>query len=60
MHRHTAAVLVGLILLGAAPAVADDVTDQINEALQAYEAKDLATAAAAPTSRASTARAATV
>ena len=48
MRAHAAAVLVGLILPGTAvPACADDVTDQINEALKAYDAKDLATAALA-------------
>jgi hypothetical protein len=44
MRRHAAVVLVGLILLGTAPcARADDVTDQIDEARKAYDAKDLAT-----------------
>ena len=46
--RAPAAILMGMVLLGlAAPARADDVTDQIDEALKAYQTKDLATAAAA-------------
>lgn len=38
-----------LVALGGAPAWADDVTDQINEGLKAYEKSDLSTAAAALT-----------
>jgi hypothetical protein len=46
--RTTLLLLIGMVLSGAAaPALADDVTDQINEAQKAYAAKDLATAAAA-------------
>jgi len=48
MRAHPAVFLIGAVLVGAAAsAQADDVTDQINEALKAYEAKDLTTAAAA-------------
>ena len=43
-----AAGLGGLLLLGVVPAaLADDVTDQINEALKAYEKKDYSTASTA-------------
>jgi hypothetical protein len=45
-----ATLLLGVLVataLGAAAARADDVTDQINEALKAYEKHDLGTAAAA-------------
>ncbi|HKW55628.1 MAG TPA: hypothetical protein VJO12_18205 [Stellaceae bacterium] len=46
--RHVAALGIGMVLLGAAaPVLADDVTDQLDEARKAYDAKDLATAAAA-------------
>lgn len=48
MSRQSAAMVIGMLLLGAAaPVWADDITDQIDEARKAYEAKDLATAAAA-------------
>jgi hypothetical protein len=48
MRASMAAVLIGAVVLGASPhASADDVTDQIDEAIKAYQAKDLATAAAA-------------
>ena len=47
MRTHAAALIIGVVLLGAWAASADDVTDQIDEARKAYDAKDLATAATA-------------
>ncbi len=47
MRTQAAALIIGMVLLGAWAAWADDVTDQIDEARKAYDAKDLATAATA-------------
>jgi hypothetical protein len=48
MMRFVAAGVGGLLLIGAvSAALADDVTDQINEALKAYQKKDYVTASAA-------------